>query len=87
MTMNDDELGSGGIDETSNVDDVRDSLGRLGMDLETELGDDGAWSARAVPLTGESGESSLVGVGGSEDMAALDLWQRYLIVQGGIGAS
>jgi hypothetical protein len=78
---------TGGIDDNSSADDVRDSLGRLGMDMATERGGDGAWTARAMPLTGGSGESSLVGVGGSEDSAALELWQRYLVVQGGVGAS
>jgi len=78
---------SGGIDDNSRADDIRDALGRLGMDLVTERGDDGAWSARATPLTGGSGGSSLVGVGGSEDAAALELWQRYLVVQGGVGTS
>jgi hypothetical protein len=57
------------------------------MDLETEQGEDGAWSARATPLTGASSESGLVGVGGSEDSAARELWQRYLVVQAGVGAS
>jgi len=82
-----DAYASGGIDDNSGVDDIRDALGRLGLDLVTERGDDGAWSAKAIPLTGESGGSSLVGVGGSEDAAALELWQRYLVVQGGVGTS
>jgi hypothetical protein len=86
MTI-DDPFASGGIDDNSSVDDIRDALGQLGMDLVTEHGDDGAWSARVVPLTGGSGESSLVGVGGTEDAAALELWQRYLVVQGGVGTS
>jgi hypothetical protein len=83
----DDMHASGGIDDNSSADDVRDALGRLGMDMATECGDDGAWSARAMPLTDGPGETSLVGVGGSEDAAALELWQRYLVVQGGVGAS
>jgi hypothetical protein len=86
MTIDDTQT-SGGIDDSSSADDVRAALGRLGMDMATERGDDGAWSARAMPLTGGSGETSLVGVGGSEDAAALELWQRYLVVQGGVGAS
>ena len=86
MTI-DDAQTSGGIDENSSADDVRDALGRLGMDMATERGDDGAWSARAMPLTGGSGETSLIGEGGSEDSAARELWQRYLVVQGGVGAS
>jgi hypothetical protein len=87
MATNDSGSGTGGIDDNSGADDVRDALGRLGMDMTTERGDDGAWTARAEPLTGGSGESSLVGSGGNEDDAALDLWQRYLVVQGGVGAS
>ena len=86
MTI-DDTYASGGIDDNSSVDDIRDELGRLGLDLITDRGDDGAWSARLVPLAGDSGGSSLAGVGGSEDAAAHELWQRYLMVQGGVGTS
>jgi hypothetical protein len=81
------DAGSGGIDRHSGIEDVRDALGRAGMDLETRHEQGGAWHARVIPIEGGRRESQLTGDGDSEDDAALAVWQKYLALQDGIGAS
>ena len=77
---------TGGIDRNSTAEDVRDAFGRVGMDMTTDA-DAGTWSARVLPVEGGDRESQLTGEGASEDEAARAAWQRYVVLQQGIGTS
>jgi hypothetical protein len=75
-----------GIDENSGVDEIRDALGRQGLELDIRQ-TDGGFEAVGRPALGDERETALRGSGPTEDDAAREVWARFVAVQGGVGSS
>jgi len=76
----------GGIDADAGVGEIRDALGRQGIELDISPAD-GGFEAVGRPALGEARETALRGSGATEDEAAREVWTRFVAVQGGVGSS
>jgi hypothetical protein len=75
-----------GIDADAGVDEIRDALGRQGLELDIRRAN-GGFEAVGRPALGPERETALRGSGPTEQDAAQEVWARYVAVQGGVGSS